>query len=178
MLYATQTFSMLKHLLSLILTCFVIPAFATQADTSAYHLQRLKVNALLAERSSRFGQYDESLSKRTGIFGLQTKQDIKNSNDILRQIVLNDNNIFKELKILMDYKDQQYQQVQRTAADMNSRLENYRASIKKLQDENERLKQDTGGSDWRSIGLVAFFALIISWIVFFYKFNRKGRPVT
>ena len=51
-------------------------------DTSTYELQRAKINALLAERSAKFGQYDESLNTRTGIFGFQTKRDIKNSNEI------------------------------------------------------------------------------------------------
>ncbi|RYF49828.1 MAG: hypothetical protein EOO38_07055, partial [Cytophagaceae bacterium] len=77
---------------------------ALAQDTSAYEIQRAKINALLAERSAKFGQYDESLNTRTGIFGFQTKRDIRNSNEILRQIALNDNTIFRELKVLLDYK--------------------------------------------------------------------------
>src|SRR6476661_8903049 len=48
---------------------------AAQEDTSAYEAQRRKINQLLADRSAKFGQYDESLSRRTGIFGLKTKKD-------------------------------------------------------------------------------------------------------
>ena len=83
---------------------------SAQQDTSSYSAQRVKVNQLLKERSLRFGKYDESLNQRSGIFGWQTKKDIKNSNEILRQVVLTDNNIFKELEVLMDYKDLQNQQ--------------------------------------------------------------------
>lgn len=129
-------------LLFLILgTSFSVMAF--QADTSAYQTQRLKINGLLAERSAKFGQYELSLSARTGIFGLQTKSDLKNSNEILRQIIINDNNIFRELKILMNYKDQEVQQVQNNASTTSKRIEAYMLTIKKLQDQNDKLKAGT-----------------------------------
>ena len=85
---------------------------SAQNDSSAYEVQRNKINKLLNERSSRFGQYDSSLGKRSGIFGLKTKRDLQFSNDILRQIVLTDNDIFSELKVLMDYKDFEKKQVE------------------------------------------------------------------
>lgn len=113
---------------------------AAPADTSAYQMQRLKINGLLAERSAKFGQYDLSLSARTGIFGLQTKKDLKNSNDILREIILNDNHIFRELKILMNHKDLQVQEVKHTANHNGKRIQAYMASITKLQQENEALR--------------------------------------
>jgi len=108
-------------------------------DTSAYEIQRAKINALLADRSSKFGQYDESLNARTGIFGFQTKRDIKNSNEILRQIALNDNEIFRELKVLLDYKDIQYQQVQTSANATSDRIMGYKKAIKDLQETNANL---------------------------------------
>jgi hypothetical protein len=108
-------------------------------DTSAYEIQRAKVNGLLAERSAKFGQYDQSLDTRTGIFGFQTKRDIRNSNEILRQVALTDNDIFKELKVLLDYKDLQFEQVQTNAANTTENLLNYRRTIKQLQDQNQTL---------------------------------------
>jgi len=118
-------------------------ALALQNDSSAYQAQRLKINALLAERSARFGQYDESLTARSGIFGLQTKKDIRNSNEILRQVVLNDNNIFKELKILMDYKDLEVKQVKNNVSESSDRILHYKTAIKTLQDQNEQLRKET-----------------------------------
>ena len=57
-------------------------AFAqTNSDSIAYQQERTKINAMLAQRTLKFGQYDQSLTKHTGIFGLQTKKDIRNSND-------------------------------------------------------------------------------------------------
>jgi hypothetical protein len=130
---------MIKQILLLFLIAFSAQTFA-QTDSAAYQLQRIKINALLMQRSAKFGQYEQSLTARTGIFGFQTKDDIKNSNEILREIALNDNNIFRELKVLMDYKDVQVQQVQNTAAINNERIQKYMLAIKKLQDRNYELK--------------------------------------
>ncbi|WP_449440479.1 hypothetical protein [Pedobacter steynii] len=133
---------MIKNVLFIILLFSTsLQAAPFQTDTSAYQTQRLKVNALLNQRSAKFGQYDQSLDTKTGIFGFQTKGDIKNSNEILRQIVLNDNNIFKELKILMDYKDEEVKRIRNEANSTGSRINNYKESIKKLQDQNVQLKK-------------------------------------
>jgi hypothetical protein len=164
---------MIKYLLILLLTGFSLTSHA-QPDTSAYEAQRSKINALLAERSVKFGQYEESLNERTGIFGFQTKQDIRNSNEILRQIALNDNNIFKELKVLLDYKDFQVQQVQTAASSNSERMRSYMAAIKKLQDQNQLLrkqideKEKEGG---KSYGLLIFLVLLITAAGYFAYFR-------
>src|SRR6476660_9984475 len=102
-----------------ILTAFILVlfnlSFSAQIDTSAYNTQRNKINQLLENRSMKFSQYDNSLTKRTGIFGLKTKRDMQVSNDILTQIVLTDNEIFSELKILLDYKDFEKKEVEHRA---------------------------------------------------------------
>lgn len=144
-----------------------------QQDSASYAAQRVKVNSMLTERSAKFGQYDESLNQRTGIFGWQTKRDIKNSNEILRQVVLTDNNIFKELKVLMDYKDLENQKKVEVADNSQERIENYMRTIKKLQDQNEELKSEitkknNGGL---SIYIIAFLLLVMSGG--FYFFNKK-----
>ncbi|WP_343521747.1 hypothetical protein [Pedobacter sp.] len=144
-----------------------------QQDTAAYAAQRLKINGLLSERSARFGQYEESLNQRTGIFGWQTKRDIKNSNEILRQVVLTDNNIFKELKILMDYKDLQNQQKVASSENSQARIEAYMVTIKKLQDQNVRLKEDL---DKRNKGNLSNYIIVFLILVMaggFYFFYKK-----
>src|SRR5690606_22388973 len=45
-----------------------LPQRAPEIDT-AYEAQRSKVNDLLTQRSARFGDFNESLQQRTGIFG-------------------------------------------------------------------------------------------------------------
>ncbi len=129
---------MLKKISYLFFLYLLIPISGWAQDTSAYNNQRIKINALLAERSAKFGQYDESLNKRTGIFGFQTKQDIRNSNEILRQIALNDNHIFTELKLLLDYKDLQVQQAQSNSSLNTESIQNYRRTIKTLQDQTQQ----------------------------------------
>lgn len=151
-------------------------AIVMQSDTSAYETQRLKVNALLNQRSAKFGQYDQSLNAKTGIFGFQTKGDIKNSNEILRQIVLNDNNIFKELKILMDYKDQEVKQAKNTASTVNARMLSCMQSMKKLQDQNEILRKEKETS---TLGGLSNFIIIVllltlaATVIFFQR--KRGR---
>lgn len=148
-----------------------VQAFAQQ-DTGSYAAQRVKVNSLLQERSTKFGQYDKSLNQRTGIFGWQTKKDIKNSNEILRQVVLTDNNIFKELKVLMDYKDLQNQQKIEVADNSQQRIEHYMVTIKKLQDQNAELRNASKKSDSDiSTYIIAFLILVM--FGGFYFFNKK-----
>ena len=168
----------MKYLLFLLLLTCSVPVMAFQADTSAYQTQRLKVNTLLKERSARFSQYDQSLDSRTGIFGMQTKDDIKNSNEILRQIVITDNNVFKELKILMDYKDLELKKVQNDAITVSGNLENYRSSIKKLQDQNQLLNDQLKGQhSSRSIAwyLVAILAIALGITLYQSKKKLKTR---
>lgn len=146
----------------MLFVCLLCVTFTVQAqvDTNSYQTQRFKINELLKERSARFGQYDQSLNQRTGIFGFQTKKDIKNSNEILRQIVLNDNNIFKELKVLLEYKDLQVQQVQSNAQASNERISAYMAAIKKLQDQNEILRKQLSEQEKES-GNTSFYVILL-----------------
>ena len=153
-----------------------VSAQAVQPDTSAYNIQRLKINKLLAERSLKFGQYDESLHARTGIFGLQTKKDIRNSNEILRQITLNDNDIFKEIKILMDYKDLEVEKTKTEVSTTGSRVQNYMLSIKKLQDQQEKLKQDVAAAErsknFYMLIIVILTVTLIGLLIYLFKMKK------
>jgi len=168
---------MVKTLLLFILFSTALQSQAAPADTSGYQTQRLKINSLLAERSSKFGQYDLSLNARTGIFGLQTKNDLKNSNEILRGIILNDNNIFRELKILMNYKDQEVQQVQSKASSNDKRIEGYMQAIKTLRDQNEALKDEAAELAERSSRstyvIIALAGVLIAAVAYYYARLRK-----
>lgn len=162
---------------TIILTTGMSQVFA-QSDSSAYETQRMKVNQLLAERSSRFGQYENSLGKRSGIFGLKTKKDMQFSNDILRQIVLTDNDIFSELKILLDYKDFEKEQVKTRAETVEGRIGRYQTTITGLQQENEKLRTETekisADHDKRSIYLLVLIISVLA--LFWYIFKLKILP--
>ncbi|MET1055215.1 MAG: hypothetical protein ABWY16_07890 [Pedobacter sp.] len=168
---------MIRFLLLFLLISGGLNAMALQNDTSAYQFQRLKINGLLAERSAKFGQYDLSLNARTGIFGLQTKNDLRNSNEILRGIILSDNNIFRELKILMNYKDQEVQQVQSNASNTNKRIEGYMLTIKKLQQQNDELKAKTAQvaekKDTNTYLIIVLGIIIVGWGIYSYTTTRR-----
>ncbi len=146
-----------------------------QQDTSAYQVQRKKVNQLLANRSAKFGQYDESLSRRTGIFGLKTKKDMQKSIDILTEIVKTDNNIFRELKILLDYKDLEKNQAQGQSSETESRVSNFMTSINRLQEQNIKLKAELDKAENqnnRLFYILITFVLIVFGIIS-YLYRRK-----
>lgn len=68
----------------------------TRAQETRFGNYQLK--KLLVERKELIGDYGESLEKGTGIFGLQTKRDIKRANEILLGIIRKDNQIMKQLE--------------------------------------------------------------------------------
>lgn len=167
---------MVKTLFLLLFIGIAFDTSAFQSDTSAYQTQRLRINALLSERSAKFGQYEQSLNARTGIFGFQTKKDIRNSNEILRQIVLNDNNIFRELKTLMEYKDLEVATVKTDADEVNNRVENYRKAIKTLQDQNEQLRKEVksinSGKSFSNL-IIVLLVLSLGAMGWFYRKKTK-----
>ncbi|WP_179414127.1 hypothetical protein HDF19_16720 [Mucilaginibacter sp. E4BP6] len=134
---------MKKILLLFLLSFFLVDAWAqVGTDSAAYQAQRAKINGMLAVRKQKFGQYDQSLSQHTGIFGLQTKKDIRHSNDILMDIVKTDNDIFVQTKILLDYRTFEQNQAQTHAVEVDSNATGYMATINKLRAENDKLKHD------------------------------------
>jgi hypothetical protein len=134
---------MKQFLLIFLFSLFLADTFAqVSSDSLAYQAQRKKINDMLARRKQKFGQYDASLTKHTGIFGLQTKKDIRVSNDILMDIVKTDNDIFVQTKILLDYRTFQQNQAQAHSSEADSSNIGFMNSINKLRAENARLTQD------------------------------------
>lgn len=131
----------MKKILIVIVFCTTATiAFAqSNTDSAAYELQRNKINQMLDVRARKFGIYDQSLSQHTGIFGLQTKKDIRRSNEILMDIAKADNEIFRQTKILLDFRAfQQTQAVEKSKeAEGTSLAMMY--TIKRLQDQVQKL---------------------------------------
>ncbi len=163
----------------IILLTVGINQVSAQNDSSAYETQRRKINRLLDERGNRFGQYESSLGKKTGIFGLKTKKDMQFSNDILRQIALTDNDIFSELKVLLDYKDFEKQQVETRAETVEGRIDRYQTTITRLQQENQKLRIQVEKSiaaydNQKNYLLLLIISLIACvWYIFKLKKNTK-----
>src|ERR1700744_125553 len=119
----------------------IIPSFAfsqRNADSIAYQAERKKINEMLAQRTVKFGDYDKSLSIHTGIFGLQTKKDIRRSNDILMDIVKTDEDIFVQTKILLEYRTFQQTQVQTRSVETDDANLGLMNTINKLRAQNEK----------------------------------------
>lgn len=138
----------MKLVLVLILSIIYLPVFAYQdADSLAYQLQRNKINEMLNARTEKFGQYDQSLIQKTGIFGLKTKRDMQNSINILTDIIKTDNDILRETKTLLDFKNYQQERVEFKSKESETRSLSYMYTINKLQTENE--KKNTQLSEYK-----------------------------
>lgn len=147
---------------------------AIAQDTLAYEVQRKKVNDLLSERSQRFDQYNQSLQKKTGIFGLKTKKDMQASIDILKELVLTDNNIFKETKVLVDYKDMEKTFITSQAQESESRINGYVKTISKLQKDQDAQKKEIDNLEKRAQKNFNLFLLsLVSAIILGYLFITK-----
>lgn len=146
---------------------FVLYTLALFAqDTLSYETQRKKVNQLLDDRSARFGQFNKSLEARTGIFGLKTKKDMQKSLDILKEIVLNDNKIFKETKILLRYKDQEKSLMADQATETGAQVDGYVKTISNFQKYQDRQQAEINSLKKEAqrnlnLFLVCLFALLL-----------------
>jgi hypothetical protein len=149
------------------------------SDSLAYELQRKKINSMLAVRSQKFGKYDQSLSQHTGIFGLQTKKDIRRSNDILMDIVKTDNAIYKQLKILLDYRTFQQTQVVDKSKEIESANLHYMNTINTLRRQNEKLTKEANDlqlqheKSSRNFSVIIVFMLVALLWLLWCNYNRK-----
>src|SRR6476646_9983845 len=130
----------MKYLLSLVLVLSSAFVFAFQnVDSLTYNLQKSKINNMLDARFQKFGEFDQSLRSKTGIFGLKTKRDMQKSIDILTEIIKTDNEILKETKTLLDFKTYQQEQITNKSKESEDRSLAYMRTINKLQTETESL---------------------------------------
>lgn len=166
-------------MLIILFCCSTAIAFAqAKSDSLAYQLERAKINAMLAQRTQKFGQYDQSLSMHTGIFGFQTKKDIRRSNDILMDIVKTDDSIYRELKILLDYTVFQRTQVQDHSKEAIESNLGFMTTINKLRKQVDLLKADADKQQRRSgktEGLLIVILVIMLASIFYLVSGKRKR---
>jgi hypothetical protein len=171
----------MKIFIICLLVCFAsLATYAqTNPDSLAYQLQRKKINSMLDTRREKFGQYDESLSQHTGIFGLQTKKDIRRSNEILMEIVKTDDSVFKELKILLDYRAFEQSQVQTHSKDIEDSNLGFMTTINKLRNELDRVKKEADDERKRqeTVKMVLIFIVGLTILVSILYIIRKKRTL-
>ena len=153
--------------------------------SSSFEDQRQRVNNLLNERSKKFGEYDISLEKKSGIFGLfKSKNDMQKSIDILKQIVINDNNIFIETKKLLELKDSEKEKFEKLANEYDEQVTAYVKTIATLQNENDKLRkqindlnnQEDSNSTYSYMYILIIISLTV--IIFFLYRQMKSKNVT
>lgn len=143
----TEQITMKKITLLIVLILALKISYAQNVDSLVYDQQRKKVNTLLQERSDRFSQYYQSLENKSGIFGNQTKKDVRRSNDILTEIVQADNEILKQTKVLVDYRVNAEKQIKEQAQEVShqsdNRINGYMQTVNKLRSQNEDVKAES-----------------------------------
>ena len=171
---------MKKLFLFLLVWCSYLPVFSqskTNPDSLAYELQRKKINGMLDERRRKFGLYSESLKKHTGIFGLQTKKDIRRSNEILMDIARTDESIFVQIKILLGYRTYQQQKVQTQSVEIENNSLAYMTTINRLRQQIDTLKQEAIEADQqhektKRMYLIVIVLMLGSILFLIYKKRR------
>lgn len=137
---------------------------------------------MLAQRTAKFSQYHESLTKHTGIFGFQTKKDIRRSNDILMDIVKTDDAIYKELKILLEYRAFQQKQVQTQSKETELTTLGYMSTINKqrAQLDASRAKleaQEQDSEKTKNTLMLVIIALSVVILLWMFFGGRKRQPI-
>ena len=149
-------------------------------DSLNYEQQREHVNQLLEDRSQRFGEFDTSLQQKTGVFGIfKTKGDMQKSIDILKQVVITDNKIFIETKKLLDLKDYQSDRYAALATEYDQQVSAYMKTITKLQNENDKLREEISTLDTKdhdsNIFLYLLIAVIFILLITIYQLYKQSK---
>ncbi|MDR2272791.1 MAG: hypothetical protein LBF27_17915 [Sphingobacterium sp.] len=153
------------------------------ADSSAFEVQRKRVNSLLDARQQKFGSYDTSLTQKTGLFGLfKSKGDMQKSIDILKDVVITDNNIFLETQQLLKIKDFEKDKFRQMASEYDQQITAYMGTINKLQNENERLRtqldKTTGNGLAGNLWLyLALLVIIVLSVLLYRSHTQKSAPI-
>ena len=118
-----------------------------------------------------FNEYADQIKKRTGIFGQQTKRDIKKARDILLIIVEKDNEVIAELERMLDTRQMEYfdagidkQRAEEKTDRIIGIIDQLKDQQDKLLEENEKLRRKHGIS--RMIAIIA--GLMAAMFLIFY----------
>lgn len=169
----------MKNILFVLFFLFISFAQAkVTVDSTTFEEQRAKVNSLLDERTQKFGEFDISLTKKTGIFGLfKTNGDMQKSMDILHAIIKHDNKIFIETRKLLAIKDAHAEKYEQLADEYDNQVTAYMKTISKLQAENEKLRlqfQNFEEDDRSDNGIIFFLVLLVLTLLFFiFKLKKQ-----
>lgn len=137
---------------------------------------------LLQERKERFEQYTKDLDNKSGFFGNQTKKDLKNINEVLKEIVRTDNKIILELDAVLDqkrYETKSYEFENKRSGEDLARLEQqnkkYFAAIDTLNKQVAYYKEggrSTSATPYKWLA-ITFFCSTAGLLWLFYKKKKN-----
>lgn len=176
--------SILSALLTSVMMILCFEARAVQDTAQKPADDKKVIRMLLKERKERFAQYTEHIDDRSGFFGNQTKKDLQQINEVLKEIVRTDNKIIMELDRLLD---------QRRFETFRSHYETKRAGqeLVELQMQNEKLisandtlikqlqaccEPGSSGSTGNSRTIYIFFTYFFGAILLFMLLLKWKRP--
>lgn len=155
-----------------------LASFSQESEQQA----RKHLMDLVNERKERFDEFNKAIETRSGIFGNQTKKDLKAANEVLRDIVKTDNRIIFELQRLLEHKS--YEKTAETYVDRTNtaKLESYLTAIGNLNKKNNELvlkNKDLSRQMERSsvifwIIIILAFALITYLVIRLRKAKRSS----
>ncbi len=94
----------MKLLKDILLLFLLIFSNIISAETIVPNSDHEQILQILKERKEKFSVYTQSLDDATGIFGLKSKKDLKNSQKYLVEIVRLDNKLIDVLNRRVDFK--------------------------------------------------------------------------
>lgn len=106
---------------------FILIISLWQADS----IESAKLQRMIEERDLLYSQWKASESKKTGIFGNRTKKDMTETNGWLERILIKDNEIMEELRMLG--------QIEKVT--ITQEKEDYKSIALKLEKEGQILKR-------------------------------------
>lgn len=136
-----------------------------------------QLRELLDERKQKAGMYLERIEKKTGIFGNQSKKDLKEANAILTQVVETDNRIFKEAERIITHSNFETSSAGKDLAICIQQKEELLKTIKNMQAPDEK-----GNTSIRRTHVPAWMKWVLALTVIYatvmtYLFIRKQKAI-
>jgi len=132
---------------------------------------------LVKERGSIFDSYSASLEKKSGFFGNRTKNDIRESQDLLMEVVHMDNKIMSMLNRRLGFRNFEKQSMADDFMAMQQKVINLNVVndtlTKKLADCEEHTKIYKTKLNRQSIYLFLLIILLIGGAFYFYRQIRR-----
>ena len=141
---------------------------------------RQELISLINERKQLFDAYSESLDRKSGFFGNKTKKDLKNSQEMLIEIVAIDNRIMNALNRTLDFRNYEKQTMKYDVSEYEDRIRNLKILNDTLFSKNAFYERELKSleSSLRKHKLYNFLFLMLMiflGIRLFIRISKKGR---